>query len=474
MNKTQKKFILYAVLAVFVLLAVLLGILNAVSFTKAAEDADHVTQQIADGQGVLGPREGGANGPAEQPPDPKVGPGQNSQPPDPNGGPGQNGQGPDPSGSPGPAPSGEATDPGVVTPDPNAGGPDPNAGGPDPNAGRNGPAGRMGPMGPDSPELNETMRYFTVAFDAEGSASLVSYRISAVTEEEALSWAESLKKETTGWTHMTYRYRVYSQNGQTLVTVVDQGRELLSAYRILLCSGIGLVVFTLLSFLILRLVGRRLFAPIEDADRKQRQFIAEAEQAFKLPLTVISADTEILERTHGPSEQTRSIHRQLRNMNSLVGRLGSLSLSEDEKLPQATFSLSELLEELTERSEEQFSARGLALSREIEANVSLSASPEAMERVIAELLENAEKYASSRAAVKLERQSERIRLTVSNDTSLPDGTVDQCFDRFTTLSNAPADSAGLGLAVVRDVIRSMGGRVSARVENGCFLLQLDL
>ena len=161
-------------------------------------------------------------------------------------------------------------------------------------------------------------------------------------------------------------------------------------------------------------------------------------------------------------------------MNSLVGRLGSLSLSEDEKLPQATFSLSELLEELTERSEGRFSARGLALSREIEANVSLSASPEAMERVIAELLENAEKYASSRAAVKLERQSERIRLTVSNDTSLPDGTVDQCFDRFTTLSNAPADSAGLGLAVVRDVIRSMGGRVSARVENGCFLLQLDL
>lgn len=450
MNKTQKKFILYAVLAVFVLLAVLLGILNAVSFTKASEDADHVTQQIADGRGVLGPREEGS-APANQPPDP-------------NGGPGQNGQGPDPSGGPGP---GQASDPSVVTPDPNAGGYDP-------NAGRKGPEGRMGPMGPDSPELNETMRYFTVAFDAEGGAELVSYRISAVTEEEALSWAESLKEETTGWTHMTYRYRVYSQNGQALVTVVDQGRELLSAYRILLCSAIGLVVFTLLSFLILRLVGRRLFAPIEDADRKQRQFLAEAEQAFKLPLTVISADTEILERSYGPSEQTRSIHRQVRNMNNLVGRLGSLSLSENEKLPQATFSLSELLEELTEHSEERFSARGVALNREIEAGISLNASPEVMERVIAELLENAEKYASSRAEVKLERQSERIRLTVSNDTSLPDGAVDQCFDRFTTLSNASADSAGLGLAVVRDVVRSMGGRVSARVENGCFHLQIDL
>ena len=361
-----------------------------------------------------------------------------------------------------------------MTPDPNAGGPDPNAGTFDPNAGKNGPAGPMGPMGPNSPELNETMRYFTVAFDADGNGTLVSYRISAVTEEEALSWAESLKKETTGWTRMTYRYRVYSQNGQTLVTVVDQGRELLSAYRILLCSAIGLVVFTALSFLILRLVGRRLFAPLADADRKQKEFIAEAEQALKLPLTVISADTEILERNHGPSEQTRSIHRQVRNMNSLVRRLGSLSLSEDEKLPQATFSLSELLEEMTERSEERFSARGVALSREIEAHINLDASPEVMERVIAELLENAEKYASSRAEVKLERQSERVRLTVSNDTSLPDGAVDQCFDRFTTLSNASADSAGLGLAVVRDVVRSMGGRVSARVENGCFLLQIDL
>ena len=129
---------------------------------------------------------------------------------------------------------------------------------------------------------------------------------------------------------------------------------------------------------------------------------------------------------------------------------------------------------MTERSEEIFSARGITLSREIEANISLDASPEVMERVIAELLENAEKYASSRAEVRLERQSERIRLTVSNDTSLPDGAVDQCFDRFTTLSNATADSTGLGLAVVRDVVRSMGGRVSARVENGCFFLRVDL
>ena len=400
MNNTQKRFIWYAVLAVFLLLTVLLGILNAVGFTMAAQDADRLTQIIAQDRGVFGP--------------------QNS-------------------------------------------------------AGQRGPmAGGFGPMGPDSPETRASLRYFTCVFDQAGQGRVISYQISAVTEQEALRWAQGLARETTGWTRGTYRYRVYERDGLTYVTVVDQGRELLSAYRILILSGCGLVVFTLLSFIILRLVGRRLFAPIEEADRKQKQFIAQAEQELKLPLTVIRADTELLERQQGPSEQTRSIHRQLRKMAALVRRLGSLAIYEDSRAARVPFSLSSLVQGVLDRRALAFERRGLALEAEVEPGIDLTGSPEGLERVVTELLDNALKYGESRVVFTLRRENSRIQLRVSNDAQLPEGPCDQVFDRFTLLSNAPEGAAGLGLAAVKDLVKAQGGRVSARVEDGWFLLKINL
>ena len=45
MRKAQKKFTLYAVMSVFVLLTILLGTINGVNFTMAAQDADQITQR---------------------------------------------------------------------------------------------------------------------------------------------------------------------------------------------------------------------------------------------------------------------------------------------------------------------------------------------------------------------------------------------------------------------------------------------
>ena len=42
MNKAEKKLIRYAVAAIFVLLFVLLGTINGINFTMAAEDADQI------------------------------------------------------------------------------------------------------------------------------------------------------------------------------------------------------------------------------------------------------------------------------------------------------------------------------------------------------------------------------------------------------------------------------------------------
>ena len=133
MNKAVRKFAFSAEFAVFILLAVLLSVINIVDFAMASDDADFITHKIADGQGKLG-RD--ANAPAAQ------------------------------------------------------------------QFEQNAPNNRFAPgfrlrssfenMGPESPEMDQSLRYFTYAFDKNGSSRKIVFKMSAVSEEEAEQWAKSL------------------------------------------------------------------------------------------------------------------------------------------------------------------------------------------------------------------------------------------------------------------------------------------
>ncbi|MBR5427566.1 MAG: HAMP domain-containing histidine kinase [Clostridia bacterium] len=403
MNKVRRKFVLWAAAAIFILLAILLSVINGISFTMAANDADRLTQSIAD--------EGG----------------------------------------------------GLFTDNMN-----------DPQQGYPGAQnGRFGPMGPDSPEMKFSVRYFTVRIIG-GIAQVTQFRISAISEQDAADWAMKLSKGTTGWTRGTYRYRVYEKDGNTCVIVIDQGRELLASYRILAISVIGGLLLTAISFIILVFVGKRLFHPLEDADRKQKQFIREAENEFKLPLTVISANTELIERRAGSSAQTDSINRQVRKMTALVRKLSTLSIYEDENDVSAV-SLSDLLSAAIDAEKERYESRGIRLETNIAPDVTVNGSAEALRGVCEQLVDNSLKFSVSRALFTLSREGGRITLCASNDARLPDGTADQVFDRFTRLSNANGvEGDGLGLSFVKDAVKVHDGRVEAKVSNGEFCVRILL
>ena len=407
MNKAKNQLILFAVLVVFVLLTLLIGILNGINFTMAANDADTITYSLAQQKGSFGlndRRPNGAGGFFER-----------------------------------------------------------------------GESGQMGPMGPNSPEMGASVHYFTVAFDGKtGNAETVALEISAITESEAEEWARSLLEESTGWTRGTYRYRVYEAEGKTYVTVIDQGRELLPSYRILITSVIGEAVSLLLMFLFLLHAGKRLFAPLEDADRKQRQFIYGMEKEFQVPLTVINADVEILERSGGANEQTNSIRRQVGTMTRLLKGLSGLAVFPEDTDFRAAVPLSEFLQGEIDLHAEAFSRKGLFLETEIEPGITLQAAPEDIKQLVEELLDNAEKYAVSRAKFTLKREKDRILLLCENDAALTDGSCDQVFDRFTTLSNARDGSLGLGLSAVKELVQRYNGRLRASVAGGVFTLRIAL
>ena len=256
--------------------------------------------------------------------------------------------------------------------------------------------------------------------------------------------------------------------------MIDQGRELTPSYRILLISVCGEALGLLVSFLALWYAAKKLFRPLEESDRKQKRFIAEAESAFKVPLTVINANTEILERENGPSEQLGSINRQVKKMTSLVKELGALAIYEDDAALRAGISLSDLVSASLDAAAPRFAEAGITLTSDVAPDVMLTADDAAISKLIAQLIDNAVKFGKTKAAFILKQEEGHAVLTASNDAALPDGDLSQAFDRFTRLPNADGvPGAGLGLSYVKDVVKSLNGRVSASAENGIFTLRIS-
>ena len=90
---------------------------------------------------------------------------------------------------------------------------------------------------------------------------------------------------------------------------------------------------------------------------------------------------------------------------------------------------------------------------------------ELLGRAIRNLLENAARYATERIVVGLfeGRGSGSVELLVADDgPGIPEGDREQIFERFTRLDEArgrAAGAAGLGLAIVREIVKRHGGSV---------------
>ena len=407
MKKARKHFLCYAMLSIFVLLTVVLGAINVASISMAGDDADRITERLAEGHGKFKPIEGNVKKPFDV-------------------------QGGRPDGA--------------------------------------------GPTGPDSPEMPDSLRYFAFSFDEEGNSECIEMKISAVTEEEALSWAKGLLDEAvTGWTATTYRYRVYKEEGITYVIVIDVGRELLPSFRILVISGIGLAAGLVTGYIFLMLISNMLFKPLEETDRKHKIFISEVEKEFKTPLSVISANTEALEKTVGETQETRSINRQVKRLTALVKDVAATGSFDDKNLNIEKLDLSAIAENLSEAVRPQFETAGKALNVNPGKGLMMDGDESTIRELLEELLNNALKFSMTKAVLDIAGNDSRITIRMTNDTELPDQSADQVFDRFTMLENAKNISgAGLGLSKVKDIVKAHNGRIHAKVENGTFIVTVNL
>ena len=164
----------------------------------------------------------------------------------------------------------------------------------------------------------------------------------------AEEYAEEISKkaDTTGFIGI-YRYRVTDADGGVKYVFLDCRREL-SNFRTVFITTVSVSVLGFAAvFVLVVIFSRMVFRPVEESIQKQKRFITDASHELKTPLTIIDANTEVMEMENGESQWTKSTRKQIQRLSGLVQQLVTLSRLDEEKGLQnpAEFNLSEAVSE---------------------------------------------------------------------------------------------------------------------------------
>ena len=319
-------------------------------------------------------------------------------------------------------------------------------------------------------------RYFTVTVDENGEVTDCDLdRIAAVDEETAEEYTQTAqqKNKTTGFQGI-YRYRVTETEDGAKYVFLDCRREI-SNFRTVLVTTISVSLLGLAAvFVLVVIFSRMVFRSVEESIQKQKRFITDASHELKTPLTIIDANTEVMEMESGESQWTKSTRKQIQRLSGLVQQLVTLSRLDEEKglEEKCEFNLSEAVSECVQPYESLAQTREKNLTLNIEENLTYTGDERSIRQLAGILMDNAVKYSSENGNITLtlKKKGKKIFLEVYNDADdLPQGKLDVLFERFYRLDssrNSGTGGSGIGLSVAKAIVQAHKGKITAENKNG--------
>ena len=328
-------------------------------------------------------------------------------------------------------------------------------------------------------ELAFQTRYFAVWYDEEESITRVNLEsIISLTEQEARTLAQEVyaKGKEKGFSG-EYRYSRTLCDEETMLLFLNCQREL-TTFRNFLYASIAISMLGVAAvFVLLLIFSGRIVQPIAESYEKQKRFITDAGHELKTPITIIQADADVLESEMEAEEENEwlaDIRKQTHRLTALTADLIYLSKMEEENpsLRMQEFSLSKLVQDTAQSFQALALSENKAFQLSLAPDVRIIGDEKAVEKLISILLDNAMKYSPENGQVKIAlfRTGRNASLVVKNSTlPMEKGNKDHLFERFTradSARNSEAGGFGLGLAVAKAVTEAHKGRIHAESEDG--------
>lgn len=214
----------------------------------------------------------------------------------------------------------------------------------------------------------------------------------------------------------------------------------------------------------------------QQGDAELKAAVTNISHDLRTPLTAICGYLDLLAREDCSDEARRYLDiiqgraHSLRELTEELFRY-SVIVSEEKEPALEALSLNAALEESIASAYASLSAAGISPCIHIcEEKVIRQLDKGLLSRILGNILSNAAKYSDGDLDISLENNGEiRFRNSASRLDKLQ---TEKLFDRFYTVE-AARHSTGLGLSIARDLTERMGGKISARYENGSLTVILN-
>lgn len=331
---------------------------------------------------------------------------------------------------------------------------------------------KNGFFNPDVTEHNKMSAVFFIVRCSSGNSKIsVLTARSTVSPEEAVEIAEqTVKKGKDSGYIGSYKYTTAQlTDGGRAIIFLDITSAKTAVMRVLVISVfMTLLCWGLMLLLVIKLSNKAILPFAENIER-QKQFVTDAGHEIKTPLAIILANTEALELHNGQNKWSRNIREQVNRLSGLTQNLLTLARVDENSVLTAAedISLSELISDTFDMFTEPAALKGVMIDTAIESGLKMTGNTDMITRLVSILADNAVKYSVSGSVIEvnLKKTEKNIEFKIKNTCeNLPEVPPEKLFDRFYRADSARTQKKGgygIGLSAAEAIVRLHKGNIFA-------------
>jgi len=316
--------------------------------------------------------------------------------------------------------------------------------------------------------------FYSVFYNQDGEAVRIESDGGLLyTEDEILEIANYiLDSEKTSGTYNKMPFLVKTGPRGTLVALIDNTKEDDNSGRLFEYSLIAGISGWLLVFVLSWFFTKRIVRPLEENDKKQKQFISNAGHELKTPISVISANAELLSQEVGENKWLSNIQYENERMGNLVKQLLSLVRAENMQQIKEPLDFSQLVTGGALPFESVAYEKGMILNVEVEDGVQVEGNQNELSQLVSILIDNAIEYGEPQKEifVKLTTVKNHVVFKVINyGEPIPEDVKERMFERFYRMDESRNDESGhygLGLAIAKAIVTAHNGSIDLKCYDG--------
>lgn len=329
----------------------------------------------------------------------------------------------------------------------------------------------------------ESVDYAIFHVKKDGKVELYSNHMKSVDEQKLYTYAQRVSdhwKEPIEFGEVTYITK-QGKVGRYVVLISVYPAVAASIPTIavsLILAGVGIVLVILLTWML----SRYLVRPVEQMINAEKKFMSNASHELKTPLTVISANTQLLEEEIGDNRHLQYIRQETEQMIAMVNKMLTLMRLDTpmEQAKHVRFCMDEALLDVIFPMESVAYEKKLTMDIAIQEQMYMTGDEDQIKNLMSILLDNAISYTPEGGSIAIQAslRARRFFLCVSNTGEpIPKEQREKLFERFYRADEARAGGGshfGLGLSIAGSIVANHHGKIWVDSHDGQNVFQVVL